>query len=123
MILEFLQELEFIKTNANYNIIVLLNKSMFISIYMDNFLVIGKDLSIMNSFKYKLLKYFCITDFRSIAHNLSRSCTHIFYNLSILCKSQFYSYYGNCTIFQIYMQYTILRFYLYERSNEIFEVY
>lgn len=45
----------------DYSIFVSYNKSKFIQVYMDNFLIISKDLNIINSLKNKLLKDFFMT--------------------------------------------------------------
>lgn len=70
LILEFLQRLAFTKTNVNYNIFVSYNKSPFISIYIDNLLIIGKDLNIINNLNNKLLKRFCIIDLGLVSYYL-----------------------------------------------------
>lgn len=62
LILEFLQELKFTKTDADYNVFVFHDKLMFISIYMNDFLIISKDLNIINGLKNNLSKYFYITN-------------------------------------------------------------
>ena len=58
------------KTDVNHSVFVSHNKSMFISVYVNDLLIIGKDLNIINSLKNKLLKDFCMTDLGSVFHYL-----------------------------------------------------
>lgn len=67
LISEFLQELEFTKTNADHSVFVFHDKSTFISVYVDNLIIISEDLNIINSIKNKLCKYFWMTDFRLVS--------------------------------------------------------
>lgn len=80
LILEFSQGLKFIKTDTDYSIFVFHDKSTFISVYIDNFLIIGKDLNIINGLKNKLLESFCITDLRLISHYLG---------MAVICTADF----------------------------------
>ena len=75
LISEFLQGLGFTKINADQSVFVSCDKSMFISVYMDDLFIIGEDLNIINGLKNKLLERFCMTDLGSIFHYLSMSVT------------------------------------------------
>lgn len=70
LIAEFLQRLRFIKTNANHCVFDSHNKSLFISVYVDDLFIIGEDLKIINSLKNKLSERFYMTDSGSIFHYL-----------------------------------------------------
>ena len=51
------------------------NKSMFILVYVDDLLIIGEDLNIINGLKNKLLERFRMTDLGSVSHYLGMSVT------------------------------------------------
>lgn len=72
---KFLQRLGFTKTNADHNIFVFHNKSMFILVYVNDLLIIGRDLNIINGLKNKLSECFYITDLKLVSHYLSMSVT------------------------------------------------
>lgn len=73
MILEFLQKLKFTKTNADYSVFISYDKLTFILIYMNNLLIISKNLNIINSLKNNLSKYFYITNLGLVSHYLGIS--------------------------------------------------
>ena len=54
---------------------------------MDDLLIIGGDLNIINSFKNKLLEYFCMTDLKSVFHYLGMSVTQTGDSVSLNKKS------------------------------------
>lgn len=83
LILEFLQGLRFTKTDANYSVFVFHDKSTFISIYVDNLLIIGEDLNIINGFKNKLSRSFLMTDLGSVSHHLGMSVTRTEESISL----------------------------------------
>lgn len=68
LISEILQRLEFTKTDANYSIFVYYDKSIFISVYIDNLFITNKDLNIINDLNNKLLKRFCMMNLGSVFH-------------------------------------------------------
>lgn len=53
------------------------DKSIFISVYVDNYLFISKDLKIINCLKNKLLEHFYMTDFGLVSHYFGMSITQI----------------------------------------------
>lgn len=71
------------KTDIDHSIFVSYDKLIFISVYMDNFLIIGDDLNIINELKNKISKHFCMTDLALISYYLSIFVlqTKIFVNL------------------------------------------
>ncbi len=69
LISEFLQGLEFTKTDADYSVFVFHDKSTFISVYMNDLLIIDEDLNFINGLKNKLSEYFCMTDLGSVSHH------------------------------------------------------
>ena len=75
LISEFLQGLGFTKTNADHSVFVSRDKSTFISVYVDDLLIIGEDLNIINGLKNKLLERFRMTDLGSVSHYLGMSVT------------------------------------------------
>lgn len=77
LISKFLQKLEFRKTDADYIVVVSCDKLMFILVYMNNFLIISKDLNIINGFKNKLLECFYKINFGSIFYSLRMFVTQI----------------------------------------------
>ncbi len=87
LISEFLQGLEFTKTDANHSVFVSHDKSTFVSVYVDNFHIIGDDLNIINGLKNKLSERFCITDLGSISHYLGMSVTQTGDSVSLDQKS------------------------------------
>lgn len=64
------KKLRFVKSNLDHGIFISLGKSKFISVLVNNFLVIDEDLNIINSFKNKLSKRFCITNVESVYQHL-----------------------------------------------------
>lgn len=77
LISKFLQSLGFTKTNTDHSIFVLNNNRIFISVYVDDLVIIGKDLNIINDFKSKLLEHFCMTDLGLVSICLGMSVTQI----------------------------------------------
>ena len=75
LISEFLQGLGFTKTDADHSVFVSYDKSTFISVYVDDLLIIGEDLNIINSLKNKLSKRFRMTDLGSVSHYLGMFVT------------------------------------------------
>lgn len=71
LVSKFLKGLEFIKTNANNKVFVSYNKSIFILVCIDDFLIINEDLNIINSLTNKLLKCFYITSLRLVFYYLA----------------------------------------------------
>lgn len=84
---EFLQGLEFMKTDADHSVFVSHDKSTFISVYMDDLLIIDGDLNIINDLKNKLLERFCMTDLGSVSHYLGMSLTQTGDSVSLNQKS------------------------------------
>lgn len=66
MILEFSQKLKFIKNDINCIIFLSYNKLLFILVYINNFLIINNNSNIINGFKNKLFKLFCMTNLRLV---------------------------------------------------------
>ena len=75
MLLDFLQELGFTKTDANQSVFISYDKSMFISVYVDDLFITGGDLNIINDLMNKLSERFCMTDLGLVSHYLSMSVT------------------------------------------------
>lgn len=75
VISEFLQALRFTKTDVDHSVFVSHDKSMFISVYVDNLFIIGKDLNFINGLKNKLSERFWMTDLGSVSHYLGMSLT------------------------------------------------
>lgn len=59
----------------DYSVFVSYNKSIFILVYIDNLLIIGKNLNIINNLKNNLSKRFCIANFRLISYYLGMFIT------------------------------------------------
>lgn len=70
---QFLQGLRFTKTDMDYSVFASYDKSTFISVYMDDLLIIGKEQNIINGLNNKLLEYFHMTDLGSVFHYLDMS--------------------------------------------------
>ena len=87
LLLEFLKSLGFTKTDADHSVFVSYDKSTFIPVYVDDLLIIGEDLNIINGLKTKLLERFCMTDFGSVSHYLGMSVTQIGNSISLDQKS------------------------------------
>ena len=87
LISEFLQGLGFTKTDADHSVFVSYDKSTFISVYVDDLLIIGEDLNIINSLKNKLSERFCMTDLGSVFHYLGMSVTQTGNSMSLDQKS------------------------------------
>lgn len=87
LISEFLQCLEFTKIDTDHSIFVSYNKSMFISIHIDELLIIGKDLNIINSFKNRLFDYFCMIYLILIFYYLGISITWTYKSLYVDSKN------------------------------------
>lgn len=85
--MEFLQGLGFTKTDADHSVFVSYDKSTFISLYVDNLLIIGEDLNIINGLKNKLLERFCMTDLGSVSHSLGMFITRTGNSMSLDQKS------------------------------------
>lgn len=85
--MEFLQGLGFTKTDADHSVFVSYDKSTFISLYVDDLLIIGKDLNIINGLKNKLLERFCMIDLGSVSHYLGMSVTRTGDSVSLDQKS------------------------------------
>lgn len=58
------------KINPDHDIFVFHNKSTFISVYVDNLLIIGENLIMINGFKNILSERFCMTNLGSVSHYL-----------------------------------------------------
>ncbi len=89
LISEFLQRLRFTKTDADYSVFVSQDKSTFISVYVDDLLIIGEDFNIINGFKNKLSERFRMIDFGSVSHYLGISVTQTEESVSLDQKSYF----------------------------------
>ena len=87
LISEFLQGLRFTKTNANHSVFVSYDQSTFISVYVDDLLIIGENLNIISGLKNKLSERFRMTDLGSVSHDLGMSHTRTGDSVSLDQKS------------------------------------
>ncbi len=87
LISEFLQGLKFTKTDADHSVFVSHDKSKFISVYVDDLIIIGEDFKIINGLKNKLSEHFHMIDLGSVFHYLGLSVTRTGESVSLDQKS------------------------------------
>ena len=69
--LDFFRKLEFYKTKTDYSLFILGNKTMFITIYMDNLLLFGTDIYLhIDNIMQNSQNKFLITDLGDVSHYL-----------------------------------------------------